>query len=324
MKTTTFARTLKNVLYSLIAAIFLTTSGAALAAGQPVITNYAVLPDGTLQMQLLVEVGESYTFEISNDLIHWEAVAGVQTVPTNILTVVDDTPVTSSPSRFYRLRVGRFIRFDFGFSHYAQAGQFGSLSTTPTVSYPVTYNGYRALFGAQGDAPYPNPADVFFTGPAGSGIFSLAASADESEEDEFGADYFTGNLNTTLGAPEGTWTVNYRGTNITHTLGFPPLSRLIIPVPSVVVDAGILKSVSWVYRDRTTGQAIANRPAYMEAIQVQIEGTNERLYDSPENRDPAVTTHVLSSSILWSNVRGINMAYDDTEENHYVVFFPRL
>jgi hypothetical protein len=308
---------------SLVAALSLMLHGAGIGAVQPAITNFSVLPDGTLQMQLLVQVGESYTFEISRDLVNWEPVAGVEDVPTNVLTVVDDTPITSSPSRFYRMRVGRYQRFDFAFMHFCPAGQFQGSSTTPTVVFPAAYNGYRARFAAEGDAPYPEPSNVFFTGPAGSGIFSVVASTENSEFDEFGAEYYTVDINSTTGAPEGVWTVNYRGTNITYNLAFPPLSRLIVPVPTLTLNAGLIKSVSWVYRDRTTGQTIANPPAFMSNVHVQMEGDSGRIYNSPYEGDPRTTTHVLTSDVSWSAVRGMQIVYDDLDGNHYVVAFLR-
>ncbi|HWQ93606.1 MAG TPA: hypothetical protein VN673_18235, partial [Clostridia bacterium] len=171
--------------------------------------------------------------------------------------------------------------------------------------------------------PYPAPDEVFFTGPAGSTLVSTPASPDNSGAEEGDAWYQSPSAASPVGAPAGTWTVNYRGTNMTFVKDLQPLPRLVVAVPTVTVENGLVQSVSWIYRDRTTGEVLSAPPAFMQSIQVQIEGQNGRVYGSPWDWDPAQTVHVLSSPVTWSTVRGLNMGYDDWEGNHYVLFFMR-
>lgn len=296
---------------------------ASLAASAPSITKITVLPNRQVELQLSLEVGQNYTFEVSTNLVHWMAVGGIENVPTNALSVVDEDPTDRSAARFYRMRVGRFTRFSFGLMHFAEGGQFVGGALTPSVSTPVSYHGYSATFDAEGDAPFPSPSQVLFTGPAGSGLTAAPAETDYASIEESFAYYQSPIITSSSGAPTGTWLVNYRGTNMTFTTDLQPLPRLVLPVPTAVVSGGILQSVTWVYKDRLTGQVLSAPPAYMQGIQVQLEGLQGRIYESDYDGDPAVTTHTLTTQVSWSDVRDFSMAYDDFADNHYVIFFRR-
>lgn len=295
--------------------------GGLARADTPAITKVTLLPTRQLELQFALNVGESYTVEVSTNLVDWVAVGGIEQAPASSMTVIDENTVDLAPALFLRLKVGRYTRFSFGFAHYVQAGDFTGSATTPSVSLPAVFNGYRAMFEAEGDAPYPESGSVFFTGPSGSGASVSPASAEYSETEE--GWYVSEVLPTTFGAPAGTWTVNYRGTNMTFTSQLDALSRLVVPVPTVMVANGRLQSVSWVYRDRVTGAALTSPPSYLQQISVQVEGFSGRLYDSPDGGAPTVTTHTLTEPVTWSDVTGLNLAYDDTEDHHYVIFFRR-
>jgi hypothetical protein len=301
--------------------IFLSLPAAA--AERPAITNITILPNKQIQLDLVLEQGQSYIFEVSTDLTNWMEVGGLANVTTNRITVVDEDTTDRSSMRFYRMKIGRFQSFIFGLMHFARGGQFAGQALTPAVSYPLAYSDYSARFQAEGDAPYPAPADITFTGPVGSGLNATPANPDNSSFDDEGAWYQSPTLSTSSGAPAGTWTVNYRGTNITFSTDLIPLTRLVVPVPTVTLAGGTLQSVSWIYRDRSTGQSLSGAPSYVQSIQVQMEGFNGRIYESPYNLDPAQTTHTLTSPVTWSDVNTINMAYDDAQGNHYVLFFTR-
>lgn len=287
----------------------------------PSITKVTVLPTRQLELQMALDVGQSYTFEISTNLVDWMAVGGIEDVTTSSMTIVDENTVDLTPLLFFRLKEGRYVRFSFGFAHYIQAGQFEGAATTPTTSFPASFNGYRAWFEAEGAAPYPEASAVLFTGPAGSGFVATPANVEESAVDE--GWYVSPVSASTFGAPAGTWTVSYGGTNMTFTSDLDALSRVVLPVPTVRLANGILEDVSWVYRDRVTGTVLNGPPAYVQQIMVQVEGLSGRLYDSPDGGAPGVTTHTLTEQVRWSDVTGLNMAYDDMEDNHYVLFFRR-
>ncbi len=309
--------------YLLALGFFWTGLGGEGWAAAPSITKISLLPTRQLELELAVEVGKSYTFEISTNMVDWEAIGGIESAPASTITISDTDTVDMTPVMFFRLKEGRFTSFGFWLAHYAPAGQFVGGGMTPTVNLPVSFQGYSAGFDAEGDAPYPPPSQVLFTGPAGSGLSAAPASEEYSETDDEGAWYISPNMPSTFGAPTGTWTVNYRGTNITFTSNLDALSRLVLPVPTVQVTEGMLRSVSWVYRDRVTGVALNSPPSYMREIMLQIEGLSGRIYDSPDGDLPSVTTHTLSTPIPWSDVTGVNLAYDDSDDNHYVIFYWR-
>ncbi|HOC56336.1 MAG TPA: hypothetical protein PKI20_12010 [Verrucomicrobiota bacterium] len=294
---------------------------AAWAADPPVFVNPMILPGGQVQVQLATVVGESYTIEVSTNLVTWEPVGSVPTVDTNLVTLVDEEPVTSSPCRFYRAKVGLTRTYGLWFNHYAQAGNFSG-GLTPVVSYPISIAGYTAGFDVENDPPYPEASQVFFSGPSGSGLNNAAADPMNSWADEEGASYHSPVVSSPALAPGGDWTIQYKGSNYVFNMANPQAaSRLVLPVPTFVLSNGFVQSVSWVYRAADTGAPLTAPPAFMTGIQVQIDGNGGRIYDSPWSDYPAITSHTLLEPILWSDVSGVNLAYDDSLDNHYVVFF---
>jgi hypothetical protein len=303
---------------------FAVSAAPTWAATSPVFLNPKLLPNGQLQIQMATEVGQSYTFEISTNLVTWQPVGSVPNVDTNLLTLVDDTPVTASPCRFYRAKVGLTKIYSMWFSHQVQPGRFGT-ALTPTVSYPASIWAYTASFEMENDAPYPDPGEVFFSGPPGSGLNHTAANPQNSWVNDETATYQSPLVSNPPLPPGGEWTVQYKGSNYVFNLPDPQsASRLVIPVPTFVVSGDIVQSVSWVYRDPATGVALSAPPDFMTGIQVQIEGyVGGRIYESPWSDFPAVTNHTLQTTIQWSNVSMVNMAYDDSLGNHYVIFFQK-
>ena len=307
--------------------LFLLAAGcgwAGWAADSPVFINPKLLPSGQVQVQLATEVGQSYTIEVSTNLVTWQPVGSVPNVDTNLLTLVDEEPVTASPCRYYRAKVGLTKIYGMWFNHYAQGGSFSG-GLTPAVAYPLSINAYTAGFDMENDAPYPDASQVFFSGPAGSGLSNTAADPQNSWIDDEGAEYQSPAVFSPAYAPGGDWTVQYKGTNYVFSMADPQApSRLVVPVPTFVVAGDVVESVSWVYRAPDTGALLPAPPAFMTGIQVQIEGyVGGRIYESPWSDDPANTSHTLEESVLWSNVSAVNMAYDDSLGNHYVVFYQK-
>jgi hypothetical protein len=190
------------------------------------------------------------------------------------------------------------------------------------VSFPVTLVGYSAFLDVENDLSFSPPASVLFTGPAGSGLSNTAADPGNSFVGSDYAGYQSPIVLSPTAAPGGAWVVNYRGTNRTFTVPDPQAaSRLVIPVPTANVSDGLLQSVSWVYKNASTGATLGAPPAYLTWVQVQMEGSGGgRIYSSPE-LTPTTTSHTPSAPVNWPSIKMIQMAYNDTLGNHYVVSF---
>lgn len=290
----------------------------------PLFTNGAVV-SGQFQGQLHVVPGMTYTIETSTNLPDWTPVGTVSSDGTNLLELVDDRPMASPYRMFYRAVVGNTIGATYGlwFLEFANAGGFGG-GFTPTPTFPVSLDSYSALFEVENELEFAAVTNVIFTGPAGSGLSNVAAAPDYSTIESDFAAYQSPFISSPAAAPGGEWVVSYKGTNINFTVADPQAaSRLVIPLPTVSVSGDVLQSVDWVYKDATSGATLGGAPAYVTGIQVQVEGiVGGRIYESPELA-PGVTSYALTSLVNWSNVSTMNMAYDDSLGNHYVVFFSR-
>lgn len=281
------------------------------------------LTNGNMQLTLSVVPGQTYTFETSSNLTAWTPVGTVSSSGTNLLTVTDDRGVTYAPRLFYRAAIGNLIgtTFNFGFHLYANAVGFGS-GTTPVVSYPVALNSYSVDLEVNNDNNLPAATNVLFTGPAGSGL--SGTPADPNNSSVSGQYYQSPAVNSPASPPGGAWTVYYKGTNVNFTVANPQTGTdFVVPVPTATINNGVLQSVSWTYQNATTGSTISGTPAFITDIQVQVEGlVGGRIYNSP-NLTGGALSHTLTSTVNWTNVSVINMAYDDTLGNSYIVFFSK-
>jgi len=292
------------------------------SSAPPVFTNVG-LANGVLKGELIMVPGLTYTVETSTNLVDWEGVGVVGAGETNRLYFEEAADIMLMPHLFYRVALGVTMPPSFSgfFMHFAQAGGFGS-ALTPTISYPVTLQGYVITFEVRDDVLFPEAATVQFTGPSGSGVVGVQANAMQTRVEDREATYYSPMIASAQGAPGGPWTVNYAGTNVVLNLPDPQAAaRLVVPVPTVNVSGGVLQSVSWVYHNAATGAALSGPPLHLTGLQVQVEGlVGGRLYNSP-TLQPGATTHSLNASVSWSNVGAVNMAYDDDLGNHYVVTF---
>ncbi len=289
------------------------------ASGGPSLTNVTLLPGRHFQVQAVVEVGKSYTLELSTNLVQWEAVDGIYNAPTSLLTFTDERTVDQEPRQFFRLREGAFERLEFKLIHFIEGGSISGTTVVPTTSYPIFFQSYSAMLNAEHPAPWPPLNEVLFTGPSGSGLVSSPAAYGDVREPD-GAGYQSLGVTSSMGAPAGTWTVRYRGSNMVYQTTLDPLTRLVLPVPSLVVANGYLTRVNWVFRDRVSGQVLPQSPAYIAEMQVQLEGRTGRLYSS-EEEDVVGTGRDIPYPILWADVTTLNLAYDDIDNNHYVIFY---
>ena len=281
------------------------------------------LVGGKIQLTLSVVPGQTYTVETSSNLTTWTPAGSVSSTGTNLLTVTDHRGVTYSPQLFYRIAIGNLIgaTFNFNFHLYANAGGFGS-GTTPVVSFPVPLNSYSANLEVNNDNNLPAATNVFFTGPGGSGLSNTPA--DPNNSSIAGQLYQSPFVSSPASPPGGAWMVNYKGTNINFTAPNPQTGTdLVVPVPTTTVNNGVLQSVSWVYQNAATGSTISGTPAFITDIQVQVEGVvGGRIYNSPQLTGGALN-HTLTSTVNWTNVSEIFMAYDDTLGNSYIVSFSK-
>lgn len=289
----------------------------------PYFTNAGVV-DGNMQCQLHVVPGQTYTIQTSTNLVTWASMGTMSSDGTNVLDLVDEEGIAALPRMFCRAVVGNVAgaTYSFRFHEFASAGSFGG-GYTPVPSYPVTLNSYAAVFEVENEIVPPPATSVFFTGPAGSGLANAAADASNSSIGDNDAVYQTSFISSPAAAPGGAWVVAYKGTNISFTVADPQAaSRLVIPLPTATVSGGVLQTVSWGYKNATTGAALSGVPSYLTSIQVQIDGMGSRIYNSPE-LDAGATSHTLASTINWADVQAIYMAYNDSLGNHYIVMFAK-
>lgn len=289
----------------------------------PPMFTHPTLVNGRFQGDLVVVPGVTYTLEISTNLTIWDPVEAVSSDGTNVLHLEDDQPATATPRLFVRAAVGwtGSPNFALWLFEFANGGGFGS-SFTPSPSYPVTLQNYAAALGVDHDMNFPPAANVYFTGPAGSGLTHTPAWQVTGGDDW--RMYQSPPVFSPAAAPGGNWVVNYKGTNINFTVPDPQAtSRLVVPLPTVNVAGDVLQGVSWVYRDATTGASLGGAPAYVTDLQVQIEGlVGGRIYNSPD-LTPDVAHHTLTTAVNWSHVSMVHMTYGDTLGNRYVVTFSK-
>jgi hypothetical protein len=283
----------------------------------PVFTN-ATVSGGTFSVQILITSNQLFTIQTSTNLTSWSSV-GSETATNKLITLVDPRPTSGFSRQYYRIMLGAAASYSFFFLEFANAGSFNS-NSTPNTTFPVSLSSYSAALQVSDDANYPAATNVFFTGPAGSGLTNAPGDPNNSSMNDNSAFYQSPIVSSPAVAPAGNWTVNYKGSNQTFTVSSP--ANLVIPYPTLTVTGGSLQSVSWVYRDATTGATLGGAPAYVSNIQLQVYGNSSQssLYNSP-NLPPATTSNTLTNPVPYSSISGIGLAYQDTSGNNYVVMF---
>jgi hypothetical protein len=288
----------------------------------PAFTN-AMLTNGQFCGQLQVVKGVYYTLLTSTNLKDWSTVDLVSSSTNSLITLHDSRGVAYADRMFYRAQMGNHLGLlsDFWFLEFINAGSFGS-GTTATVSYPVSLAYYSAALGIENDSAPPAATNVFFTGPSGSGLSHAAASTNNSSiADGF---YQSPYVTNPAAGPGGVWTVSYHGTNLTFNVAdSQAASRMVVPVPTANVVSGVLQSITWTYKDAATGAPLSGPPSWMTKVFVEVNGyVGGRLLNSP-TISPATTSYTLDAVVQWSNVCTIDVNYNDTLGNHYVLFFTK-
>jgi hypothetical protein len=284
-----------------------------------VFTNAMLLPNKQIHVQLTTVPGQSYTFEVSTNLVTWQAVGVMDEIETNLLTLVDEEPIAAHTCLFYRARVGASAIYSLDFVHQAEGGYFDS-GPTPSVSYPRGINSYAAVFDVEHDAPYPAPTSVFFSGPPASGMVNSAATSD-SQVGSSHSWYQSPGLALRRMHLVGNGQSCKRCYRTLDLADPQAASRFIVIVPTVTVadgcfecELGVLLGGDW--------ELLPTRPAYISSVQVQVDTRSSgRAYDSPEIDDPATKSHALAQPVSWGDVSNITMAFNDSLLNHYITFF---
>ena len=203
-------------------------------------------------------------------------------------------------------------------------GSFGFDVTPNNVTFPISADGYAAIFTVLFDeGGFPDPSEVRFTGPAGSGYTSTPADPEMSgtSPDGMKARYISPPRSGTVTAPGGVWSVLYKGTSRSFVL--PPVdfnARLVVLYPTVTVDVGgFLTTVDWAYRDRLTGSPLAAPPSFIRDVQVVL-GFNGDVADLESPRfDRSVTSYTVTARPSFGDVRELSLRYTDLAGNLYLV-----
>jgi hypothetical protein len=211
-----------------------------------------------------------------------------------------------------------FFRHDLGV-----VGQFGT-SLTPSVTYPVSIKNYRAIFLAFNQPNPPSSDTVFFTGPPGSGLTNTPADpslgAVQSGTDVY---YFSPPVRNPPVAPGGGWSVAYR-TNANNINVPDPqaASRTVVPLPTITLSNGVLRSLTWVYNDQS-GNPIVGVPIYIETNRIDLLDQNANAFDVEVFPLALGFTYPAANLYPWSSVGTLRMDYYDNLKNQYFVAFSK-
>ena len=284
----------------------------------PVLSQPRKPANNQFQFSLNGISGRSYAILYSSNLTSWVPLYTTN-APSNSFSLLDLSASVSR--RFYRAQLVAGP-FSLNFSEFAYPGNFGG-NMTPTVTYPVNLDSYRAILSVDYEIGYnfPDPLSVIFTGPGGSGL--TGTTADYSLlYGATGEAYYSPGVVSPAAAPGGLWTVNYAGAIKSFTVLDPQAaSRLVIPLPTLTLNGNLIQSVSWVYKNASTGATLSGAPAYVSSFQLQLQdGFGSHLYHSP-TLAPATTSHTLSASIDVGDAAAVYMIYTDSLTNTYSVIF---
>jgi hypothetical protein len=238
------------------------------------------------------------------------ATAYSQTVDTSTTNQVVDflvgTPTTNT----------MVFRHDLG-----NVGQFGA-SLTPTVTYPVAIQSYRAVFHAFNETNPPAPNTVFFSGPGGSGLTNTPADpafgASRSGPDVLYSSPAVRNPPIALG---GGWSVVFRTNANNFNMPAPQaLPRTVVLLPTLSLSNGVLISLSWAYYD-SSGNPIGGIPGFVSSSRIDLLDQSGNVFDTEVFPAATAFTYPASSQHAWSSVGTLRMGfYDNLNNQHFVDF----
>ncbi|MBA4148755.1 MAG: putative Ig domain-containing protein [Verrucomicrobia bacterium] len=204
----------------------------------------------------------------------------------------------------------------FNFQH----GSFGA-GTNGMIQFPQPLSYYFVNFSIR-DSDYPET--VTFSGPLGSGLDNTTNAHSGSSFDS--AYYGSPQVDMPPFPPGGVYTIGYKDTELKWNLLDPDAAnQQVIIVPSVVVDASnVLQQINWTYKD-INGNSIPPQP-FMTGIGLSVEAVGGR-YDVFSGNDqgitPDQTNHILTSTVIWTNVSMVFMHFTDPANNSYWSYWSR-
>jgi len=224
-------------------------------------------------------------------------------------------------TRYVAAAFGPTPRFRFIFSYFG-GGTVPSGGGAGAITFPVPLAGYFPQFCVRDD-PAP-PGGVTFTGPAGSFLSNTTSTQFFPFNEEAGGCYQSDFISSTTNPPGGTYTTEYNGQPRPLNVPAPDTAnRKVVLLPTVTVTGGNLTSVSWVYKDATTGATLGGPPSFVAKVQINVQDlSNNQLYFSTDLL-PTGSPHTLTSTVNWNNVGSVGLQYTDTLDNTYFIGFNR-
>lgn len=200
-------------------------------------------------------------------------------------------------------------------------GEFGA-NTTPNVTYPVTIKSYQVIFHVFNDTNPPSDSLVLFTGPPGSGLTNTPADPNFGPaQDGTNVYFFSPVVRNPSIASGGVWTVAYR-TNLNYLSVPDPQAalRVVVPVPTIHVNNGLLQSLTWSYKDQT-GAAISGTPIFVRTNRIDLMDQNGSPLDGEIFSAAQSFAYPSTNLFHWSSVGFLRMDYYDNMTNQYFVTF---
>jgi hypothetical protein len=134
-----------------------------------------------------------------------------------------------------------------------------------------------------------------------------------------------GNLGVTGAPSDGTYEVTYGSNTLTFEItGQTATKEIALMVPTVTVNSsGKLEKINWVYKlGGGSGAEMRNPGSLVEVAQIIIWDRTTpsavNIYETRYTLAPTTKEHILSSQISWSNVKYVNMIYNDYFGNNVV------
>jgi len=236
---------------------------------------------------------------------------------------------------------GKF--FKLSVIYFIHPGRFNPGNLTPTLNTNSVVGGFR-LFLTVRDGNYPET--VYFTGPAGSRVYSTPSESYLSFTSHrvYSTPYIYDDTGmTNMIPPGGTYTIKYGDQTLTFNLNDQSYvaGNIVYPYPTLTLNSGgTLNKIDWSYQ-YSAGTVGFDLSALMRNIQIQIEGNgnkcsdhqnSDRLYDS--GRLPVNTvSHSFSCQNIdwgigtpfpdWKHIDRVMMTYEDHYDAIYVVMYER-
>ena len=172
------------------------------------------------------------------------------------------------------------------------------------------------------DTELPDPNQVFFSGPNGSQYNnSPAVFFSPGEDVNF---YGIPSVSIPPYPPSGTYSVSYKGMDVTTDFDTSMAEDYhLVILPTVMLDSNNnIQSVSWTYRDPSTGDEIS--PTFpVNGFQFRITRQSGPTFSRVLNDQLSNITNLdlSSESIPWADVTNLDLQYHDLQNLTYNSFY---